>query len=435
MTARSDNRRVYRPLIVPCLVTALAVALFAVTRVTATTGAGHQAPLAGEVRGLWVGRGALTSPESIAVMVREAKATGINTLFVQVRGRGEAFYRSRVEPRASDLAGRPLTFDPLAETLTAARTAGLRVHAWINVNLVSSASRLPEASTHIARRHPEWLMVPRALAPTLAKRSPRSREYLTALTTWTTRASERVEGLYLSPLVPAAQAHTVAVVEELARDYALDGIHLDYIRFPGPDFDYAPAAIAEFRRLVLSRGVPRADRDRLDREARRDPTTWTRTYASSWTAFREERLASLVHRLRAAALAARPGLVISAAVVPDHDAARREKLQDWGSWADAGVLDAICPMIYTTDAAEFETQFAAVRARVAGGPALWAGIGAYRLPPARTAANVRAARHGGAAGVILFSYEQLSTATGSPPAAVRDLFRAALLEPVAWQSP
>jgi hypothetical protein len=92
-------------------------------------------------------------------------------------------------------------------------------------------------------------------------------------------------------------------------------------------------------------------------------------------------------------------------------------------------------MIYTTDAAEFETQFAAVRARIAGGPALWAGIGAYRLPPARTAANVRAARHGGAAGVILFSYEQLSTATGSPPAAVRDLLRAALLEPVAWQSP
>ncbi len=435
MTARSDNRRVYRWPIVSCLVTGLAVVPFAATRVAATATASRQAPPAGEVRGLWVGRGALTSAESIAVMVREAKATGINTLFVQVRGRGEAYYRSRVEPRAADLAGQPVAFDPLAETLVAARAAGLRVHAWININLVSSASRLPEAATHIVRRHPEWLMVPRALAPALARRSPRSREYLHALTAWTTAASERVEGLYLSPLVPAAQTHTVAVVQELARDYALDGIHLDYIRFPGPDFDYAPAALAEFRRLLLSRGVPRADRDRLDREARREPTTWTRAYASSWTAFREERLTSLVTRLRTAALAARPGLTISAAVVPDHAVARREKLQDWGAWADAGLLDAVCPMIYTTDAAEFETQFAAVRARVAGGPALWAGIGAYRLPPAQTAANVRAARHGGAAGVILFSYEQMSAATGSPPAAVRDLLRAALLEPVTWQSP
>ena len=434
MTARSDNRRVYHRLIVPCLVTSLAVVPFA-PRMAATAAAAPQAPAAGEVRGLWVGRVALTSPESIAVMVRDARATGINTLFVQVRGRGEAFYRSQLEPRASDLAGQPVTFDPLAQTLMAARAAGMRVHAWINVNLVSSAIRLPASSTHIARRHPEWLMVPRALAPALGKRSPRSREYLNALTTWTTGASERIEGLYLSPLVPAAQAHTVAVVQELARNYALDGIHLDYIRFPGPDFDYAPAALAEFRRLMISRGLPRADRDRLDRESRRDPTTWTRAYASSWTAFREERLTSLVQRLRTAALAARPGLAISAAVVPDHHVARREKLQDWGGWADGGLLDAVCPMIYTTDAAEFDVQFAAVRARVAGGPALWAGIGAYRLSPARTAANVRTARQGGAAGVILFSYEQLSTATGSPPAAVRDLFRTALLEPVAWQSP
>ncbi len=434
MPARSDNRRVYRQVIVPVFVTALALVAVAAPRVAATA-AGWQSPRTDEVRGLWVGRGALTSPEAIAVMVREARATGINTLFVQVRGRGEAFYRSQIEPRASDLAGQPASFDPLGETLAAARAAGLRVHAWININLVASAARLPAASTHVARRHPEWLMVPRALASAQTKRSPQSRAYLNALTTWTVGASGRVEGLYLSPLVPAAQTHTIAVVQELARTYALDGIHLDYIRFPGPDFDYAPAALAEFRRVVLSRGVPRADRDRLDREARRDATAWTRAYASSWTAFREEQLTSLVTRLRSTALAERPGLAISAAVVPAPEVARREKLQDWGHWADTGLLDAICPMIYTPDASEFETQFAAVRARVANGPALWAGIGAYRLTPEGTAANVRTARHGGAAGVILFSYEQLSAAAGSPSAAVRNLLRAALLEPVTWHSP
>ena len=48
--------------------------------------------------------------------------------------------------------------------LAAARAAGLHVHLWINVNLVADATRLPDARTRGVHRHPEWLMVPRALA-------------------------------------------------------------------------------------------------------------------------------------------------------------------------------------------------------------------------------------------------------------------------------
>ena len=41
---------------------------------------------------------------------------------------------------------------------------GIAVHAWVNVGLVSDATGLPTARTHLIRRHPEWLMVPRELA-------------------------------------------------------------------------------------------------------------------------------------------------------------------------------------------------------------------------------------------------------------------------------
>src|SRR5918998_461493 len=77
-----------------------------------------------EVRALWVVRTTLTSPEKIRQLVSSAADNGFNTLIVQIRGRGDAYYKSRVEPRAMDLKDQPATFDPLALTLEEARKRG-----------------------------------------------------------------------------------------------------------------------------------------------------------------------------------------------------------------------------------------------------------------------------------------------------------------------
>src|SRR5690348_15060345 len=85
-------------------------------------GAVHDAE---EVRALWVLRSSLTSPGSIASLVRTARDQGFNTLLVQVRGRGDAYYRTDLEPRAADLTRQPETFDPLATVLGEAHAAGI----------------------------------------------------------------------------------------------------------------------------------------------------------------------------------------------------------------------------------------------------------------------------------------------------------------------
>src|SRR5688500_2004663 len=64
-----------------------------------STAAGPPVSSSNEVRALWVVRTTLTSPEKIHQMVENAYAAGFNTLIVQVRGRGDAYYRSRHEPR------------------------------------------------------------------------------------------------------------------------------------------------------------------------------------------------------------------------------------------------------------------------------------------------------------------------------------------------
>jgi uncharacterized lipoprotein YddW (UPF0748 family) len=97
-------------------------------------------------------RSSLGSEKSVRQMVDTAKRAGFNTLLVQVRGRGDAYYNSRIEPRATELEDDPGNFDPLALTLRLAHEQGLRVHAWFNVDLVSSASLLPRSAP--AHRHP-----------------------------------------------------------------------------------------------------------------------------------------------------------------------------------------------------------------------------------------------------------------------------------------
>jgi len=84
-----------------------------------------------EVRGLWVVRTALVSPEAVDRVVDGAREGGITDLFVQVRGRGDAFYESRLVGRSDLLAQQPAGFDPLLRLIERSRPRGLRTKAGI----------------------------------------------------------------------------------------------------------------------------------------------------------------------------------------------------------------------------------------------------------------------------------------------------------------
>ena len=396
------------------LTTAACVAgLWLASAATGGAQAPARPPAPTEVRALWVLRSSLGSPASIDALVRSAKDHGFNALLVQVRGRGDAYYTSDLEPRAADLARQPATFDPLATVIATAHAAGLRVHAWINVNLVSSAAELPEAREHVVYEHPEWLMVPREIAQDVAKIDPVSPAYLGKIARWTRGESDRVEGLYDSPILRPAADHVDAVVTDIARRYALDGIHLDYIRYPNDEFDYSRFAIAEFR-TAMRRGLAPSVRREVDAQDEVDLFAYPDRFPGEWKAFRRARLSDLMTRLRVDVRAARPGALLTIAAAPDAQEAADVRLQDWPKWLDAGLIDAICPMAYTQEPARFAEQIAAAR-EIAGAHAVWAGIGAYRLTPAQTIENIQTARRLGAAGFVLFSYDSL---TGpKPPAA------------------
>jgi uncharacterized lipoprotein YddW (UPF0748 family) len=366
-----------------------------------------------EIRALWVTRASLTSPASVASLVTTAHTEGFNALLVQVRGRGDAYYTSDLEPRAADLARQPSSFDPLAAVLAAAHASGIRVHAWISLNLVSSAAELPASPDHLVYRHPDWIMVPRPIAQELARLDPANPGYVGKIARWSRGEDDRIEGLYASPVVPDAAAYTERVVADLARRYDLDGIHLDYARYPNQQFDYSRFAIAEFRAAMQPRLAPEVRRA-LDEAEQADLFAYPDRFPSDWREFRRARLTALVARIRLAVRAARPEALVTSAVFPDAQEAFDERLQDWRGWLSGRLVDAVAPMAYTQESSRFVEQIAAARDVAGDGRAIWAGIGAYRLTPAQTIANILAARRLGAGGFVLFSYDSL---TGPKPPA------------------
>lgn len=346
------------------------------------------APEVAEMRGLWVVRTALVSPESVDRVVDDAAGAGFNALFVQVRGRGDAFYSSTLVPRSPLLERQPRDFDPLARLLERAHARQVRVHAWVNVLLTAHFGQ-PLPKGHVLAEHPDWVMVPRPLAAT-ALAAPAARRLRLVLEAG--REDGDVEGYYLSPAQPGVGDHLEAVLRELVRRYPIDGLHLDFVRYPGPSFDYSRAALEGFRRQI-------GGRDLLGGPGRN---------ASAWNDERRQVLTGLVRRLADAGRSERPGVVVSAAVTPDEAHAVQHRFQDWPTWLRTGVLSAVCPMNYTADSRLFGQLLESIR-RTAEAKPVWAGIGAYQLDPTGLVEKIALARRVGADGVVVFSNESLDS--------------------------
>jgi uncharacterized lipoprotein YddW (UPF0748 family) len=292
-------------------------------------------------KALWVVRDKITTAKGIDDLIEDAATRGIFDLVVQVRGRGDAYYRSDLEPRAEALTE---DIDPLDRLIRYGGTAGIRIHAWANVYFVWSHPdrALPKSPEHLVNRHPEWLLRPdgvAALDPAGGK-------------DW--------EGIYTDPANPAATEHTLAVFEDITRRYRIESLHYDYVRYPQVTYAKSPDDHAHVTALV------RESASRLRR--------------------------------------AKPSVRISAAVFPDPAVAQGRVLQRWPDWATQGLVDLLCPMAYRKETSEVAGVLASARA-AAPSTEMWGGLMAYTGEPDRLREQVRVTREVGCQGAILFAYD------------------------------
>ena len=372
--------------------------------------------VADEVRAVWVVRHSLSSPAAVRAVVEEAKASGFNTLIVQVRGHGDALYRTNLEPRPEFLTGQP-RFDALQVVVEEARARGITVHAWVNAYIVWGPVAPPNDPEHLVNVHPEWLAVPRELGRELYHVDPRDPSYVRRLIDHAAANVGAVGGLYASPSHPGVQERLLAVWKDLTTGYELDGIHHDYIRFANSGFDYSRSTLKRFEEWVKPRIPARRYRE-LEEAARRDVFAFVDALPTEWDQYRRASITELVGRIYGELKARKPDIVVSAAVFPDSRSAARWQLQEWAVWLAKGILDVVVPMAYTTETEEFQGWVASALT-VAGAPErVWAGIGAYRNPVGRTVAQIERGRALGVSGIVVFSYHQAAdrpTVEGTVP--------------------
>jgi uncharacterized lipoprotein YddW (UPF0748 family) len=314
-------------------------------------------------------------------MVEDAARAGFTALFVQVNGRGEAYYRSDILPPTEGLGD----YDALAAILSLARPRGLAVHAWINAFTVGSPSQRPSSPNHVQNAHPDWITWD-STGRSLLEWPPE-------------QARRNLLGYYfLEPGLPAVADFVAAVVAEVAGRYPVDGIHLDYIRYPGPHMGYHPAVRAEF---AARHGV---DPLALDAASPLLPL---------WDDWRREQVTNVVRRAAAAARVARPGLLVSAAVLPDLGVAVKLRLQDWPRWVREGDLDFVTPMAYSASTAEVQALLAAGW-QAAPPQGVYPGLGAYKFGRDGQAfvAQVEAVLARQPAGLLVYSYQALQEMPG-----------------------
>jgi len=330
----------------------------------------------GELRGVWITRFAFSNRAQLEAIIDRAAAAHFNAVFVQIRGEGDAYYNSSIEPwakRLSGTLGRDPGWDPLQVAIDRAHLHGMELHAYFNVFSSWAAATAVTAAEgtkqHALYTHPDWLAVQ-------ANGQNGDSEYR-----------------WLSPGIPAVRAHNTAVARDLLANYAVDGLHLDRIRTPGPDYSRDSVTVAAYDTAKVANA------------------------ALTWADFMRAQVNDQVAQIHAALVEVRPQAKLSAAVwgiykpLPGCSTSQgyANYYQDSLAWLAAGTMDALAPMVYwpiepgaCTDWSALVDGFVAARA----GRQIWAGMhalddNAFMFPAIR--ARIDRSRASGTHGTIVFA--------------------------------
>jgi uncharacterized lipoprotein YddW (UPF0748 family) len=294
---------------------------------------------------------------------RELKAAGINTLFVNTLWAGLAHYPSALVPE-SHTARR--FGDQMKAALEAGRRHGLEVHAWVVL----------------------WQLgnTPAEFQQTLREAGRLQQTADGAPMTW------------LNPALAANQQYMLDAIEELARTYPVDGIHLDYVRYPSAQACFAPETRAAFERWL---GRPAGDWPAAARSgALRD----------EYRQWRVSVITDFVRQTRQRVTRVNPDLKLSAAVWGGYPDILASIAQDWPTWLRDGDLDFVCPMNYADDTYKFsaltQKQLALPGARGRIFPGIGVTASESQLRPDQVVEQIAIARRLGAPGFALYKLSQ-----------------------------
>lgn len=260
-----------------------------------------------EIRAVWVLPWNLTSSAQIDEVIVAALENNQNEILAEVRYRADALYipnkhnshYNNPEPRSYLLQDED--FDPLEYLLTEAHAHGIAVQAWLSVLNVTPTNTDRLYSNYIYQNHQNWIMT-----------DSRGRRM----------NGSNYMGNFIDPGILEARNYLLNIMLDIVANYpTLDGVHLDYIRYPEQQYGHSAESLRRFREANQKGDI-------------------------NWNDWRMAQVTELVREFRERALSINPELMITAAVMANASEARIHYAQDWVSWVNTGLLDRVYPMAY-----------------------------------------------------------------------------------------
>ncbi len=319
-----------------------------------------QHPKPGEFRAVWDHDGVGWFPGNWPRTCRILAENGINAIFVNLLWGGLAHFPCESLPPSATLKKYG---DQLRQSVQAAHAQGLELHVWqVCWNLSGAPTDFVE------------------------NLKQQGRLQLSA-------ANKTVP--WLCPSHPKNQELALAGLKAAAADYPIDGIHLDYVRFPDSTLCYCATCRREFEETIGQK-VRRWPQDAQAGGA----------LAPRFQIWRAGQITRFVRAVHDAIKDINPKIKISAAVFSQYPSCIGSVGQDWGAWLKAGYLDFVCPMNYTTDPIRFtqwtQSQLALPAAKGRVYPGLGVTADESQLAPDQVIEQILIARRCGATGFVLF---------------------------------
>ncbi|MBI2298857.1 MAG: family 10 glycosylhydrolase, partial [Armatimonadetes bacterium] len=315
-----------------------------------------------EFRAVWNHSGTGAWPGDWERSMRNLHDNGLNAILPNVAWGGYVLYDSEYLPHGAVVAQ---LGDQLAAAVAAGRQHGVEVHPWkVNWNLGNCPADFKAKMAADGRLQMDFNGNPED---------------------------------WLEPSDPRNVELEANVMVEMARKYDVDGIHFDYIRYPGSDSGFSPQARERFERET---GI---HCDNWPADTRRPEIR------PKWDQWRCDNISRLVQRVAEEVRRLKPHVKISAAVFSNYPNCKQDVGQDWIHWVQQGWVDFVCPMDYTGSDAGFGGMVARQMSFLNGRAPVYPGIGAFVLGNGdssdRVAGQIDITRRLGADGFTIFNYE------------------------------
>lgn len=338
-----------------------------------------------EFRAIWVvtwdhissGLSASQNKANVRKILDNMKAAHMNAVLWHARQSGTAYYNSSYEPWGAYAGYQYPGYDPLAYAIEEAHKRGMELHAWFNVFHV--------ASTHagtIADEHPEWICTNEDGQSMTAHRCA-------------------------SPGLEAVRAYTIKVAMELVRNYDIDGLHLDFVRwneYTEDDMQNPPSPLQQVSELDGMISPQRLEKlsktggsKRYIYDVEHPASGGVPDGFSSWDEWRRWSVTEFVRQLHDSIQTVKPWVRLSPAALGKYKAGSWNGYyyvwQDAALWFNQGYVDQLTPMHYhwltgeDLKSAIVSDWYPNIQSGISAGRLYTVGPGSYRMVPPYDPAN------------------------------------------------